>query len=66
MQGARSQDVVRTAAWRRGLVIGLQFWAGHLGVLVPCGAIAFAASGPPLALYLYMQALKPDIFVLEY
>ena len=28
---------MRTVAWCRGLVIGLQFWAGLLGVLVPWG-----------------------------
>ena len=39
MQGARSQVVVRTVAWCWGLVIGLQFWAGQLGVLVPWGVI---------------------------
>ena len=39
MQGARSQVVVRTVAWCWGLVIGLLFWAGQLGVLVPWDVI---------------------------
>ena len=30
---------MRTVAWCQGLVIGLQFWAGLLGVLVPWGVI---------------------------